>query len=103
MSELILDETIHDDGSGDAEYNPATNQAAVDDLCLRVHPLSLLAIGEGGEASTDEGTKEQLGGEEERCDDELPKRDGVNRLLESDQQTEGDESCRSGDSRRRVC
>ena len=58
MSELTLDETIHDDGSSDAEENPATDQAAVDDLCLRIHSLSLLAIGEGGEASTDEGEKE---------------------------------------------
>ena len=80
MSKLTLDEAIHDHGSYEADNDTPDSQAAVDDLCLCVHPFSLLAVGERGEARTDKSEKEHLGGEAKRSNDELPKRDCVNRL-----------------------
>lgn len=53
-----MNETIHDDGSDDDEEDTSASQAAVNDLRLGIHPLSLLAIREGGEAGTDKGVKE---------------------------------------------
>jgi hypothetical protein len=90
VPKLILDKAIHDNGSGDAEEDPADSQTAVDDLCLFIHPLSLLAVRERSQARTDEGFKEYPRRDAERRNNELPKRDCVDRLRSSDQQTEVD-------------
>ena len=58
MLKLVLDETIHDDGSGNANEDSPAGQASVYDDGLCIHLFSLLAVGERGEARTDEGVKE---------------------------------------------
>ena len=58
MSKLLLDETIHDDGCENTNEDSPAGQSSVDDDCLCIHLLPLLAIGERGEARTDEGVKE---------------------------------------------
>lgn len=102
MSELVLDKTVHDDGSNNAKEDSSNSQAGVDDHCLFIHPLPLLAIGERGKAGTDERVEKQLRRETERCHDELPKCDCVDRLRNSDQQTETDEIAKRGPTAKRV-
>ena len=78
-----MDETIDDDGSNDTEEDSSAGQAGVDNLRLRIHLFSLFAIRERGEARTDEGIEEYFWKEENRCNDELPKCHGVDRLRDS--------------------
>jgi len=58
MPEVILDETIHDDGGDNTEEDTSPDQAAVNDLGLGVHPLPLVTVREGCEARADKGVKE---------------------------------------------
>lgn len=57
MPELAPDETIHDEGSDEADEDSPDGKAGVDDHCLFIHLLPLFAVGERGEARTNEGLK----------------------------------------------